>query len=432
MSHPLHVVQYRPRGRERRSRFVPLPLALLASLVSVDARADTPPTVSLSGRETVDVWDASGGERGGTALLSKLQISGTVVADGWGAKGLSFHFQVFRTDGSSLSDKVGDIQTVDSIETRPVTRLFESWIEQKFGDDDRSLAFRFGLIDLNADYDSVQTSSLFVNSSQGIGADLARSGLNGPSIYPVSSLGLRVSWLPDKKWTFRIAAFDGVPGEPNHPRDFVGVHLRGDDGALLVAQADYHLTDKAKVEAGLWRYTQLLPDIAAPGRRAADQGGYVSIEGPLPFAEHWSAWTRLGVANGDAQIVSGYLGAGLVGQGVIAGRPDDRIGLAIAHAIVGEASRRTNRLPIAETSLEASYQLKVHDTLALQPDLQYVVHPAAGPRLANAVVIGLRVVVTAGYPKKAPANEATDPTVPPDGPQPPDQGSGPDGGAPHG
>jgi hypothetical protein len=31
-------------------------------------------------------------------------------------------------------------------------------------------------------------------------------------------------------------------------------------------------------------------------------------------------------------------------------------------------------------------------------------------------VIGVRVVLTAGYPKKAPATEQADPTVPPDNP----------------
>jgi porin len=384
-----------------------------------------PPVLTVSVRDTADVWgDVSGSRTTGTAVLNKLQLGGSFAGDRIGLSGWTVHVQVFRTDGNSLSDKVGDIQTVDSIEARPVTRLFESWVEKKFGDENRSLALRLGLIDLNSDYDSIQTSSLFINSSQGIAADLACSGRNGPSIYPVSSLGFRASWLPSKTWTFRLAAFDGVPGDPAHPNAFVQVKIGRSDGALLIGQADYHLSDKAKVEGGVWRYTTLLPavDPRSPGEHA-DQGAYLSIEGPLPVAPKWSAWLRVGVANGAVQRIDAYWGGGLVGQGIVAGRPEDRIGIAIARAANSGPARSVYALRNAETSYELSYQFKVHDMLALQPDLQYIVHPSNAAHVPDAFVVGLRVVLTAGYPKKAPANEATDPTVPPEGSQPSDDGS---------
>src|SRR6185369_1421708 len=269
-------------------------------------------------------------------------------------------------------------------------------------------------------YDSIQTSSLFVNSSQGIGADVARSGLNGPSIYPVSSLGVRISWLPNKRWTFRIAAFDGVPGDLDHPRAFVSAKLSSRDGALLIGQTDYHLSEKAKIEAGAWRYSTFLAAVSRKALTYPDQGAYISVEGPLPHLDKLSAWMRLGVADSRAQSVTTYLGAGLVAQDIVPGRPNDRLGLAVARAMIGEPARRAARLPSAETDFELSYQLKIQDTFAVQPDLQYVVHPASEPHIGNALVFGIRFVLTAGYPKKAPATEATDPTVPPDGPQPTD------------
>jgi porin len=393
---------------------------------------DVPPVLTVSVRDTADFWDnTTGGRKTGTAVLNKLQLGGSFAGDRLGLSGWTLHLQIFRTDGTSLSDKVGDIQTVDSIDARPVTRLFESWLEKKFGDEDHSLAFRFGLMDLNSDYDSIQTASLFVNSSQGIAPDLARSGRNGPSIYPVSSLGFRISWLPSRAWTFRLAAFDGVPGDPKDPDTFVSVKLDRSDGALLIGQADYHLSDKAKIEAGAWRYSTAFPDILpSTSHMHPDQGAYISIEGPLPKLEKWSGWTRLGVANGSVQQVGAYFGAGLVGQGIIEGRPEDRLGVAIARAENGSAARAAFGLRSAETSYEFSYQVKVRDTLALQPDLQYVVHPSAEAHLPNALILGLRVVLTAGYPKKAPANEATDPTVPPEGAQSTDDNGAGDHSAP--
>lgn len=403
-----------------------LVLGTALCLAPVRALADDkPPAFSVSARDTVDLWDASGGVKTGVVLLNKLQVSGTVQGDALGLDGFSVHAQVFRTDGSSPSRRVGDIQTLDSIDAVPVTRLFEAWIEKKIGNDDRSVALRAGLIDLNADFDSIQTASLFVNSSHGIGADLSRSGLNGPSIYPVSAAGVRLSFLPTKKWTLRVAAFDGVSGDPDRPKEFVSERLARADGALLIGQADYHLSDSAKIEAGLWHYTALRPSlIVTPGRASHDQGGYVSVEGPIPGAKDWAAWGRIGLASAEAQIVDRYIGFGVVRTGPFSGRKNDRVGLAIAQAHIGPQAQ-ARRLPRGETSIEASYQMKVGTSFAAQPDLQYVMHPASQSGARSALVIGLRLVFTAGFPKQAPATEAADPTVPPDGPQPPDPGSPP-------
>jgi porin len=386
------------------------------------ARADDPPPVlSASARETLDLWGVAGGVHPATIVMNKIQISGTLATDQLGLAGVTIHAQIFRTDGASLSARTGDIQTADNIDAAPVTRLFESWIEKKFGDDTRSLALRAGLMDLNSDFDSIQTASLFMNSSHGIGADLSRSGTNGPSIYPVSSLGLRASWLPSKRWTLRIAAFDGVPGDPARPGAFVSVKLRRADGVLAIGQVDYHLSDKARIELGVWGYSALAPALAGSASGPAhDRGAYASIEGPIPAMKGLSAWLRIGAANGDAQAIADYVGTGVVAEGWFAGRPEDRIGLAVAHADLDRAAARALEVSKGETSIEASYQYKISESFAVQPDIQYILHPAGSPGARDALLFGLRMVMSAGYPKKAPATEATDPTVPPEGPQPDD------------
>ena len=393
--------------------------ALVIGLASSPAAADAaPPSFSIAARETADLWDElAGSVNTGAVMLNKFQISASVSRP-FGLPGLSAHAQVFRTDGHSLSAHVGDIQTVSNIEALTTTRLFESWVEQRFGDDRASFAVRAGLMDLNADFDALDTPTLFINSSHGIGPDISRSGVNGPSIFPVSSLGLRLSWLPSQKWTFRVAAFDGVAGDPDRPKAFVAVRLARRDGALLIAEADYHLSDAATVAAGAWGYTadQVLASGFAPHR---DRGFYASIEGPIPGQTIWRAWARAGVADGDAQIVRSYLGLGLVGQGVWRSRPDDRIGLAVAHAGIGRPARAAFGLGRAETNFEASYQYRLRNTLAVQPDVQYILHPEGAPHAANALVLGLRLILTAGYPHQSPATDSADPTVAPEGPQPP-------------
>ena len=53
--------------------------------------------------------------------------------------------------------------------------------------------------------------------------------------------------------------------------------------------------------------------------------------------------------------------------------------------------------------------------MAVQPDVQYIRHPSGFAKAPNSIGLGLRMVFSTGFPKKLQANDATDPTVPPDG-----------------
>ena len=97
-------------------------------------------------------------------------------------------------------------------------------------------------------------------------------------------------------------------------------------------------------------------------------------------------------------MVASYLGAGLVKAEPIPGRKDDQLGFAIARAGIGDDARRLQGLPDAETTLEATYRFTASPNFALQPDLQYVIHPAAAPGLRDALVVGLRLIVTVNEP----------------------------------
>jgi porin len=109
------------------------------------------------------------------------------------------------------------------------------------------------------------------------------------------------------------------------------------------------------------------------------------------------------------------VGGGLVATGLLSGRDDDRLGLAVAHAVIGAAARVADRLPGAETSIELTYQYKVSNACAIQPDLQYIVHPAGVSGARNALALGLRGVFTVGRPMRALATDSADPTVSPEG-----------------
>jgi porin len=387
-------------------------LGLVASSGRADAIDKLPP-FAIAARETFDVFDVPAGVEPGTAILNKTQIAATIRGERLGLPGWSVHVQVIRFDGQSLSRHLGDIQTADNLESVPVTRLFEAYLARTWSMGDHSVALRVGLIDLNSQFDSVDPASLMLNSSHGIGPDLSRSGRNGPSIYPVTAAGSSITWVKSNTWTFRLAAFDGVAGSPTSPHAFFAERLKPSDGLFVIGQADWQLTKSSRLEGGAWGYTAAQDGSA--GRKAHDRGAYISYEAPLAGLPHLNFWLRAGVANGQAQSIAGYLGAGLVQQGMIVWRPDDRLGLAIAHAIVSNSAVNVFGLHHAETSFEVTYQVKVRRQFVIQPELQYIRHPAAVAHAPDSVGMGLRFVYASAYPMRMAASDPGDPTIPPDG-----------------
>lgn len=394
-------------------------LCLLLALMSATARADEPPppVVTATLRDILDGWAIASTDAPAPVVLNRAQVAATLAGDRLGLPGLAVHAQIFNLSGNSLSQRTQDIQTADAIDAVPMTRLFEFWIEQRFGSEERNVAIRAGLMDVNADFDSITTANWLVNSSQGIGADIARSGLNGPSIYPVSSLGIRASWTPNKRWTARMAVLDGVPGDPERPRAFVVARLAPRDGALTIGQVDYRWSDKGRVAVGVWGYSRARPTLDGTAQRR-DQGYYLEAESAVPGSTHWSGWLRYGRAAGSVQQIDGYWGGGVVGKGLLRGRKDDRLGLAFARAQISPLAKQVSGLPHSETSFEASYQYKVSEKWAIQPDVQYLRHPATVAHAPDALVMALRLILSMGGPKPAPATDASDTTVPSDAPEP--------------
>lgn len=61
---------------------------------------------------------------------------------------------------------------------------------------------RIGLYDLNSEFDALDDAGLFINSAFGVGTDIGLTGVNGPSIFPVTSLAVRARDCQD----FRVWA----------------------------------------------------------------------------------------------------------------------------------------------------------------------------------------------------------------------------------
>ncbi|MFC3071327.1 carbohydrate porin [Phenylobacterium soli] len=377
---------------------------LLAAPAWADDDDPPPAPLALHLRETLDLWrNTRGGLQVGDTQLNKLQLVADFNGTHLGLPGWTARLQYFRANGERLSGgRIGDVQTASNIEALSTDRLMEAWVARRFGRGD----LKAGLIDLNAEFDSIGAAGLFLNSSHGIGPDLSKSGLDGPSIFPVSAPGAQARWRPSKRLSLAAAAFGGTPGDLAHPKAFAAARLSARDGALLIGQANWSLGEDARVALGAWRYTASFDRLDRPDLRQHGWAGtYAFVEGPLPV-EHVKGWLRAGLTDRGVATVSDYLGGGLTREAPFASRPDDAIGLAVGRAGLGGPARRAAGLPAAETTVELTYRYQLSHALAVQPDLQYVRHPASRAGLPDALAVGLRLSFgldrTFGAPADAP------------------------------
>jgi porin len=373
-----------------------------------DKPADAPPSPwSFTAAYTADLLaNVAGGRGQGGGYADLLKLSAAYDGSASGRDGLTGLLSVEHTFGSQFTaDRVGAVQDVSANEAQPrATRLYEAWLQQEVLGG--AGAVKVGIIDLNTTFDVQETAALFLNASDGAGADLADTGLDGPSIYPIPALGITTVYRPAEDWTAQFGLFDGVAGNPAHRSAFVAVTL---DGALAIGQIEKRFGDTARVEAGAWAYSGAFPtpgDVGPDGmvRKSHDNDGlYGLVEGRLrPVGDSdagLSGWVRVGLANGQINTVQDYVGAGLVDTGLIPGRDKDEAGIALNRASFGAAARAQGlsegrTIAGAETVIEATYRYVVNDWLNLQPDLQYVLRPHGDVHIPDALVVGLRVAVT--------------------------------------
>ena len=366
---------------------------------------ETPP-IDLVVVYTSDVrQNARGGLRRGWRYLDNLDVTLTVDAErvmGWRGATL-FAYGLYNNVQALTGDLVGDLQGASNIETGvSAVRLYEAWVEQRFG----RASVKLGLYDLNSEFDEHVTGSLFLNSSHGLGPDLSQSGLNGPSVFPVTSLALRADYQIDERWRVRAAILDAVPGDPARPGR-TAIRLGNGEGALLIGEVQYR-TRNSRAILGYWRYTAGFADVGPappPGTQRGNDGLYMMIEQQLSRAgtegeRGLAGWLRLGLANDRFNPIDENWSGGLVYTGPIAARPEDQIGVAFSQARFGapyRAAMAAAGTPStrSELNIEGSYRFVLTPWLSIQPDVQYIINPGGDPGLRDALVFGLRTQI--GY-----------------------------------
>ena len=383
-------------------------MAPVASAVSPESAADDRPAWRFGALYTGEyLHNVRGGLERGGAYLDNLDL--TLEMDGekaFGVPGLTAMLYGLYNNGGSISGRyVGDTHAISNIEAPRAVRLYELWVDWKFGAiNGRSL--RLGLYDLNSEFDASEVASLFLNGTHGIGIDFSQAGRNGPSIFPVTSLAARLQWPLVDGWLLRGAVLDGVPGDPARPEATV-VKLANGDGELYVAELE-RSSESLRFVIGHWRFTTQLEDLLQVDssgdslRRDDSHGSYAFVEGELWRAaaggRRLRGVARIGVASPQVNPVPRSLRLGLVLDSPLVESGGDQLGLAVATHRNGDpflrgATANGTTLRRGETNVEFTWRLPVNDWLTLQPNLQWVVDPGSDPALGDAWVIGLRFEV---------------------------------------
>lgn len=360
--------------------------------------------MNVSAVYTADVRGVVDGGLGrGVRYLDNVDLQIALDADrliGWqGAR--VFLYGIYNNGRAFSPALVGDLQGVANIETGVrAARLFEAWIEQDVAS---RASIRFGLYNLNAEFDTTQSGGLFLLSSHGIGPDYAQSGRRGPSIFPVTSLAVRGEVAVGDHVLLRAAVLDGVPGDEAHPRR-TAIKLSRRDGALIAGEADY-FNGGTKAAIGGWGYTARADTLGAgtPASLHGDKGAYAYVEHRLTGdrsddPEGLAGWVRIGVADTRFNAIGSYLGGGIVYTGAVPGRSEDQAGVSFARANLGDrflqVGREAGETPARhEIVLEAAYQAVLTPWLSVQPDVQYVVDPGGSRQVRDALVLGLRMKI---------------------------------------
>lgn len=393
-------------------------LACLSVPTTALAADDAGSTTMAASYDGAAISNLDGGVNRSSTYVGNLHIralSDLERAFGW--SDTRFFIDALWIHGGRPDARVGDALGVSSIAGPPGVQIEELWVERNFATTDVSLLA--GLYDVNSEFYRVQSAGLFLNSAFGIGPEFSQSGIEGPSIFPRTSVGARFAWKPTANSVLRTAVLDGVP--LIRPNDHLDLFAKGDGLEYIaeVALFDRPVEQDApgdrrvrigrnamlpayggKIAIGAWHYTTLLNRFdrsSAKGRGTS--GAYVvgdqtlARDATIPD-RRLSAFLQLGIADDRTNRFGSYLGVGLVAAGPIRARPEDELGLSVAIARNGSAYQEATSPPggaaRVEATVELTYLAQATTWLAVQPDLQYVIHPNTDRGLSNAVVFTIR------------------------------------------
>jgi porin len=186
---------------------------------------------------------------------------------------------------------------------------------------------------------------------------------------------------------FLLATYDGIAGDPAHPR---GTHvvLKKSDGLLTAAEWGFAHEKSYKIAFGGWQHTAEVEN-PVDGTMSDSNSGYYLL-GEKYFTEDLAVFFQYGHADNAKNQIETYSGLGITYSNFLTDK--DALGLGYAQAKNGSAFLRENPdLLSAEAIVELTYYRPLTEQISVQTSLYYIEHPSMAPDVDNSVALGLRV-----------------------------------------
>ncbi|MBL7663827.1 MAG: carbohydrate porin [Bacteriovoracaceae bacterium] len=336
---------------------------------------------------TNDFLTNNGGTRNSTAGVAAYEMY--LALDLQRVSNISGEFMAHfvSIQGTDPSTRIGDSQVASNIAMPgEVNRVTDLWYMHKWNDNSHTL---FGIHDISSEFYITESSLGFMNSSFGTGSEFASSGQAGPSMYPITSDGIRQHFEFDNNIWLKAGVYDADPSDHRA--------YSKSRGSLFITELAYQ-TENKKISLGAWNYTKHFSKHDSQAEEIS-WGLYSLAEEKIN--DNMSVFARLGWANPNVNIFQQNLALGTTYRALFLPKMDDEIGLGMSRVDFSSAYR--NALLVNdnfktfshETAYELYYQFSPFgEIFRLRPDIQFIRHPSGATNTPDAWVFGLRTLIT--------------------------------------
>jgi porin len=217
---------------------VPVGLRPLSQVFATDSG---PSPFQLRLQYTGEAWANNGGLQTGNTYLqngfASLKID-TEKAYGW--TGGRFVAEGFYNYGNSLNENfVGSVQDPSALDVgnRNLLRLYQVYYDQQLGNTN----IRFGVMDLETEFGVTRPMDAYFSGAFAWTSTLDASGqrgLNGPSTYPDTALGVRIRQQLSDQWSVQAAVVNGMADRGGASPQSNSIDFNSRFGALAIAEVD--------------------------------------------------------------------------------------------------------------------------------------------------------------------------------------------------
>lgn len=300
-------------------------------------------------------------------------------------------------DGGSLDS--GDFQIYSNLESdENRDDVMELWYEQDFAASGARL--KVGKVDANSEFAYVEVAGDFSHSSAGFSPSIV-----GFPSYPdaATSVNLFIDTLSPWEGTTATLGYglydgslavDGVRTGRLGPSTFLSSDRSDDLLHLLQWEiiADRGQTEKTRVTLGAFWHTGQFERFDG-GTDNGTEGLFAtwehSVRRPNLPRGHIHFFAQYGWADDRVSPISEHAAAGLVFDGPLEHRPDDRAGIYASLADLSDAAGAG--FASNELAIDAYYRLRWSERFWVQPEVQLIVDPSGSETISDALVLGLRI-----------------------------------------